>query len=221
MGALIMALHRTSQEGLPVLMVAAGLPQLVGQTGRSKSYAERLFAFPEIGALGDADARRALAAPAAVAGIAFTDEALDEILRETRGYPFFLQEWGYSAWNLAAATPITRADVKRATEDAIRKLDSSFFRVRFDRLTPRERDYLRAMADLGEGPLRSGDIADRMGMRVMTAGPLRGGLIRKGMIYSPAHGDTDFTVPLFGAFLRRTMPVWGPRQATKERQRRP
>jgi hypothetical protein len=219
MGALIMSLHRTSQEGLPVLLVAAGLPQLVGQTGRSKSYAERLFAFPPIGALGDADARRALAVPARDAGIAFTDDALDEILRQTRGYPFFLQEWGYSAWNLAPASPITRADIEQATAHAIRKLDEAFFRVRFDRLTPRERDYLRAMADLGDGPLRSGDIAERLGMRVMTAGPLRGGLIRKGMIYSPAHGDTDFTVPLFGAFLRRTMPEWSPRAAAKEKRR--
>lgn len=219
MGALIMALHRTSQEGLPVLLVAAGLPQLVAQTGRSKSYAERLFAFPAIGALRDADARRALTAPAGQAGIAFADDALDEILRQTQGYPFFLQEWGYSAWNLAQTSPITRADVDLATRQAISKLDASFFRVRFDRLTPRERDYLRAMADLGDGPLRSGDIADRLGIKVMTAGPLRGGLIRKGMIHSPAHGDTDFTVPLFGAFLRRTMPDWSPRSASKERRK--
>jgi predicted ATPase len=219
MGALIMALHRTSQEGLPMLLVAAGLPQLVAQTGRSKSYAERLFAFPAIGALRDADARRALTAPAKQAGIEFSDDALDEILRQTQGYPFFLQEWGYSAWNLAQASPITRAAVDLATRQAISKLDASFFRVRFDRLTPRERDYLRAMADLGDGPLRSGDIAERLGIRVMTAGPLRGGLIRKGMIHSPAHGDTDFTVPLFGAFLRRTMPDWSPRTVSKERRK--
>ncbi|MCX8133643.1 MAG: ATP-binding protein, partial [Roseococcus sp.] len=219
LGALIMALHRTAQEGLPVLLVAAGLPQLVGQMGRSKSYAERLFAFPEIGALNDEDARRALAAPAASAGIRFTDEALEEILRQTQGYPFFLQEWGYCAWNIAPGSPISRADVDSATIEAIRKLDSSFFRVRFDRLTPRERDYLRAMADLGDGPLRSGDIADRLGISVMTAGPLRGGLIRKGMIYSPAHGDTAFTVPLFGAFMRRSMPVWSPRTANRERRK--
>jgi hypothetical protein len=219
MGALIMALHRTSQEGLPVLLVAAGLPPLVAQTGRSKSYAERLFAFPAIGALRDADARRALTAPAGQAGIAFSDDALDEILQQTQGYPFFLQEWGYSAWNLAQTSPITRADVDRATRQAISKLDASFFRVRFDRLTPRERDYLRAMAELGDGPLRSGDIADRLGIKVMTAGPLRGGLIRKGMIHSPAHGDTDFTVPLFGPFLRRTMPDWSPRSVSKERRK--
>jgi hypothetical protein len=210
MSALIMGLHRVAQRNLPIVLIAAGLPQVVGLTGRSKSYAERLFDFPELGALEPADARRALVEPAGREGVAFEPAALEAILDVTQGYPFFLQEWGYAAWNIAARSPITAADVEAASREAIAKLDKSFFRVRFDRLTPREKDYLRAMAELGPGAHRSGDIAELLGVRVQAAGPLRGGLIRKGMIYSPAHGDTAFTVPLFDAFLKRIMPVWHP-----------
>ncbi|HTR17151.1 MAG TPA: ATP-binding protein [Acetobacteraceae bacterium] len=210
MSALIMSLHRTMQDSLPVVMIAAGLPQVVGLSGRSKSYAERLFDFPAVSALGEADAIRALAAPAAEEGVQYEDAALREIVAITRGYPYFLQEWGYHAWNSAAASPITRADVETATAAALRRLDESFFRVRFDRLTPREKDYLRAMAALGAGPHRSGDIADRLGVSVQSVGPLRSGLIGKGMIYSPAHGETAFTVPLFDEYLHRIMPAWHP-----------
>jgi hypothetical protein len=210
MSALIMALHRTAQEEMPVLLVAAGLPQVVGLTGRSKSYAERLFDFPAVGPLAPDAARQALAAPAAAEGVTITDDALREILDVTQGYPFFLQEWGYTVWNAAPASPITRTDVRAAHADTIRKLDASFFRVRFDRLTPREKDYLRAMARLGPGPHRSGDIADVLGVRVQGVAPVRGSLIRKGMVYSPAHGDTAFTVPLFDGFMTRTMPDWQP-----------
>jgi hypothetical protein len=140
----------------------------------------------------------------------FTDEALDQLVAVTHGYPYFLQEWGYQAWNLATHSPIGASVVSQATTAAIKKLDGSFFRVRFDRLTPREKDYLRALAELGPGAHRSGDIADALGVKVQSVAPLRGGLIRKGMIYSPAHGDTAFTVPLFDEFMRRTMPNWTP-----------
>lgn len=210
MGALIMALHRTAQDTLPVVMVAAGLPQVVGLSGRSKSYAERLFDFPPVDALREEDATRALAGPANEEDASFTQDALEQIVRITRGYPYFLQEWGYHSWNEALTSPITKTDVERASVLAVQRLDESFFRVRFDRLTPREKDYLRAMADLGDGPHRSGDIAESLGMRVQSAGPLRNSLIGKGMIYSPAHGDTAFTVPLFDEFLRRIMPDWRP-----------
>ena len=208
MSALIMALHRAAQQRLPIVMLAAGLPQVIGITGRSKSYAERLFDFPEIGPLSAEESRRALAEPADAAGVSFTEEALEALFHVTKGYPFFLQEWGYTVWNLAEASPITAADVHTATAEAIAKLDRSFFRVRFDRLTPREKSYLRAMAELGPGPHRSGDIADLLGIRVQAAGPLRSGLIRKGMIYGPAFGGTAFTVPLFDQFMKRTMPDW-------------
>lgn len=203
MSALIMSLHRVMQDGLPVVMLAAGLPQVVALSGRSKSYAERLFDFPALGALSPADARRALIGPARREEADFSEDALAEILRLTEGYPYFLQEWAYQAWNLADGPVIGADDVRNATVAAIEQLDGSFFRMRFERLTPRERAYCLAMAGLGPGPHRSGDIATALGLRVQTAGPLRQGLIRKGMVYSPAHGDTAFTVPLFDQYLHR------------------
>jgi len=212
MSALIMSIHRAVQEAAPVVMVGAGLPQVVGLTGRSKSYAERLFDFPQLNALGEEDAVRAVSGPAEQEGARFERQALLEIVRTTRGYPYFLQEWAYHAWNQAPGPLIRLRDVQVATATALRRLDESFFRVRFDRLTPREKDYLRAMAELGSGPHRSGDIADELNMTVQSAGPLRSGLIGKGMIYSPAHGDTAFTVPLFDEFLKRIMPTWRSRR---------
>ncbi len=220
MSALIMALHRVAQQGLPLTVLAAGLPQVVGLSGRSKSYAERLFDFPELGPLVVEDAGDALTIPCGQIGVAWQPAALAEIHAATGGYPYFLQEWGYHTWNLAAGPVITGDDVRAASPVAVQRLDESFFRVRFDRLTPRERDYLRAMAALGPGPHRSGDIADRLAMTVERAGPLRAGLIGKGMIYSPAHGDTAFTVPLFDQFLRRIMPDWAS-PSTRPRGRLP
>lgn len=208
MSALIMAVHRISQRQLPLVLVAAGLPQLVGLAGRSKSYAERLFTYPSVGPLDDKDAKEALNGPVAEQGVVFDPEALNEIVRVTRGYAYFLQEWGYQSWNLAATSPITKDIVIKATAASIAKLDSSFFRVRFDRLTPREKDYMRAVAELGAGSHRSGDIADCLKVQVRSIAPLRSGLIKKGMIYSPAHGDTAFTVPLFDEYMRRSMPNW-------------
>lgn len=201
--ALIMSAHRIAQRQLPLLLVGAGLPQLVGLAGKSKSYAERLFDFPPVGALASADAALAISAPAAREKVAYDAAALERIVALTQGYPYFLQEWGYHVWNTALRSPITSEDVDRATPLVIRKLDESFFRVRFDRLTPREKEYLFAMAELGAGPHRSGDIATLLTAPVERVAPIRNSLIRKGMIYSPAHGDTAFTVPLFDEFLRR------------------
>ncbi len=214
LSALIMAVHRVAQKALPVLLVGAGLPQLFGQMGASKSYAERLFDFPKIGPLENSDAKAAIEGPANKVGVKFTRQALDEIVRVTQGYPYFLQEWGYHAWNIADQSPIDERDAIAATTDATASLDDSFFRVRFDRLTPREKDYLRAMAELGPGPHRSGDIAATLGVLVESSAPLRGGLIRKGMIYSPQHGDTAFTVPLFDQYMKRVMPEL-PKKKTK------
>lgn len=206
LAALITALHRTTQRGLPVVLVGAGLPQLRGRTGRAKSYAERLFDFPEIGPLPPEAAKLAIAKPARELGVDVTPDALDRIVKETRGYPYFVQEWGKHSWDAAGASPITRNDVERASTAAIAALDESFFRVRYDRLTPAEKRYLRAMAELGAGPHRSGDIAEKLGRVVTALGPTRNQLIAKGMIWSPHHGDTAFTVPLFDEFMRRIMP---------------
>ena len=206
LASLITALHRSAQRSLPVVLVGAGLPQLPGKMGRAKSYAERLFDFPQIGPLSVEEARLAIRKPAAEQGVNVNEDALDQIIKETRGYPYFLQEWGKHSWDVATSSPITLADVKQATTSAIAALDESFFRVRFDRLTPLEKRYLRAMSDLGAGPHRSGDIAEKLGREVTSLGPTRSQLIVKGMIWSPSHGDTAFTVPLFDAFMKRIMP---------------
>jgi len=206
LAALISALHRASQKQLPVTMIAAGLPQLLGQMGRAKSYAERLFEFVAVGPLDRDAAREAIQLPVEREGETIEEGALDAIVDQTQGYPYFLQEWGKHSWDVAAASPVTRADVELATRSALAELDASFFRVRFDRLTPAEKRYLRAMATLGPGPHRSGDVADALNVKVSSVAPTRNSLIAKGMLYSPAHGDTAFTVPLFDAFMRRVMP---------------
>ena len=205
MAALISALHRCAQSQLPVTVVGAGLPQLRGRMGEAKSYAERLFDFSDIGPLGKADATDAIVNPAAKEGVHVRDDAVDLIVAKTKGYPYFLQEWGKHAWDIAPQSPITREDVVSASQEAIAALDESFFRVRFDRLTPVEKKYLRAMAELGPGPHRSGDIADQLKRTVQSFGPTRSNLILKGMIWSPTHGDTAFTVPLFDEFMKRIM----------------
>lgn len=206
LAALITSLHRTAQRSLPIVLVGAGLPQLPGRMGRAKSYAERLFDFPHIGPLSPEAARIAIAKPARDQGVEINEDALQRIFRETRGYPYFLQEWGKHAWDAAETSPITLRDVELACTTAVAALDESFFRVRFDRLTPLEKKYLRAMAELGPGPHRSGDIAERLNREVTSLGPTRSQLIAKGMIWSPSHGDTAFTVPLFDEVMRRIMP---------------
>lgn len=206
LAAMITALHRCAQRKLPITLVGAGLPQLRGLMGEAKSYAERLFDFPMIGALSEAAAKAAIIKPAAKEGVEFDADAVQQILERTQGYPYFLQEWGKHTWDTAAGSPIHAEDVTKASQIAIAALDESFFRVRFDRLTPTERRYVRAMAELGSGPHRSGDIAAALHRSVTSFGPVRAKLLAKGMIWSPNHGDTAFTVPLFDEFMKRIMP---------------
>jgi AAA ATPase domain len=206
LGALIMAMHKIQQQQLPLVLLGAGLPILPGLAGESKSYAERLFSFPIIGALSQQDTAKALQEPAQEAGVAFENTALDEVFLLTKGYPYFLQEWGYVAWNLATTSPITLQIVRDARKAVIPRLDENFFRVRFDRLTPSEKNFLRAIAELGPGAHRTGDIAEILKVKVTSLGPVRAKLINKGMIFSPAHGEMDFTVPLFDDFMIRAIP---------------
>ncbi len=206
LAALIMAVHRTTQLQIPVLVVGAGLPSLPALAGEAKSYAERLFDFPQVDRLAPADAAQAIVEPANAEDVEFTNEAVARIVAVTHGYPYFIQEYAYQVWNHAETSPITLEDVERTEPRVMAHLDESFFRVRFDRLTPKERQYLRAMAELGPGPHRSGDIAEIYGAKVESLAPMRSALIHKGMIYSPAHGDTAFTVPLFDEFMRRAIP---------------
>ena len=207
LAALITALHRTAQRRLPVMLVGAGLPQLRGRMGRAKSYAERLFDFPEIGPLSESDVHLAIQQPASAQGVEVESGALQLVYEKTKGYPYFVQEWGKHAWEVAEGSTITQRDVAQATAAVIAALDASFFLVRFDRLTPIEKRYLRAMAELGEGPHRSGDVAKTLARKVTSLGPTRSQLIAKGMIWSPNHGDTAFTVPLFHEFMQRIMPA--------------
>lgn len=206
LSALIMAMHKMQQRQLPLLLLGAGLPILPGLAGESKSYAERLFSFPDIGAFTEQDANRALQEPVEEEGVHFSADALKEIFRLTQGYPYFLQEWGYQAWNRADASPIDLAVIQGASKAVIDRLDENFFRVRFDRLTPVEKNFLRAMSELGSGPHRTSDVADTLGVKIGSVGPARAKLINKGMIYSPVHGELAFTVPLFDDFMRRAMP---------------
>lgn len=206
LSALIMAMHKMQQRQLPLVLISAGLPILPGLAGDSKSYAERLFSFPDIGPLAEPEAFKALKDPVIAAGEEFDDTAISEIYRLTQGYPYFLQEWGYQSWNHAASSPITLRIVQETTSFVASRLDENFFRVRFNRLTPREKLYMRAMAELGGGPYRTADIADFLGVKITTLGPVRASLIKKGMIYSPSHGEMAFTVPLFDQFMLRAIP---------------
>lgn len=210
LGALIMAMHRIQQRQLPLVLLGAGLPILPGLAANAKSYAERLFNFPDIGALTQPEAGRAVEEPMKAAGVTIAPEALHEIYRATKGYPYFLQEWGYQTWNLAAASPISAQVAQAASAASIPRLDTNFFRARYQRLTPNETRVLRAMADLGPGPHRTGDIAERLKITLSSMGPVRAKLIRKGMIYSPAHGELAFTVPLFDEFMIRQIPTFEP-----------
>lgn len=206
LAALITAMHRTEQRQLPIILVGAGLPQLRGQMGNAKSYAERLFDFPDIGPLPEDAASRAIVLPIQSEDAAIEANAVQRILALTHGYAYFLQEWGSHTWRVAQASPITLQDVEVASAQAIAALDESFFRVRFDRCTPKEKRYLRAMAELGAGPHRSGDVAACFNAKVSSLAPTRSSLIKKGMVWSPNHGDTAFTVPMFDAFMKRIMP---------------
>jgi len=212
LAALITALHRAAQGQFPVVLIGAGLPQLPGRLGRAKSYAERLFDFTTIGPLSVDDSKSALVNPALLENVRFDSDALNSIIEKTQGYPYFLQEWGKHCWDAAEKSPITIADVEAASRSAVAALDESFFRVRFDRLTPAEKVYLRAMAELGPGPHRSGDIARMVQREVQSVAPIRGNLIKKGMIWSASHGDTAFTVPIFDEFMHRIMPGDGWRE---------
>ena len=207
LSALIMAIHQINQRNLPLILFAAGLPLIFGLAGKAKSYAERLFVYPAIGPLTTEAANLALQSPVQDQRIQFTEEALAAIVAVTEGYPYFLQQWGYESWNVASQSPITKDDIQAASIKAVRQLDDSFFRVRFERLTKREKEFLFAMVALGGSTQRSGEIADRLGVKPSAIGPLRSALIAKGMIYSPSHGDNAFTVPLFDGFLKRQLAL--------------
>ncbi len=206
LSALIIGLHRVSQLSLPLLVAGAGLPSLPGLAGEARSYAERLFRYVDIGSLGHGDATAALSLPAEQEGAGWSTDAVEKVIQVTLGYPYFLQEFGKQAWNLATGPLITLDDVQAATMLAVDDLDQGFFRARIDKTTDAERDYLRAMAALGgPGPYRSGDVSKHLGKKTTQTGPIRDSLIKRGLCYAPRHGDLAFTVPMFDEFIRRAL----------------
>jgi AAA ATPase domain len=207
LAAVVVACHEIAQRNLPLYFVGAGLPQIAALAGNAKSYAERLFNYPEVDKLKPDAAREALVIPARVEGVEYNDDAIDEILRVTERYPYFIQEWGAQVWNRSPASPIRKIDVSDATPSIILHLDANFFRVRFDRLTVLQQKYLRAMAELGPGPHKTGDIAAALGVEPASVATVRQQLIDKGMVWSQRHGETAFTVPLFDKFMKRQIPT--------------
>lgn len=204
LGALVAGLHKVAQRELPLTLVGAGLPQLRGVLAEAKSYAERLFDVVNIGPLTGAAAEDALAEPARRAGHSISPGAIDHVLAFTEGYPYFIQTYGDHLWRLAPGPDLTELDA-RVAESAVRAaLDDGFFRFRTDRLTTRQRRYLRAMAEHGSGEVSSGDVATTLGMKSSAeVGRVRDELIKRGLIYSPRLGQAAFTVPQFDDYLRR------------------
>lgn len=210
LSALARALHEAAQSGFRLIVIGAGLPQIAALAGDAKSYAERLLLFPEVGPLSEEAARRALREPVERQGARIDDAALDLIVRETQGYAYFLQTWGKFAWDEATEDTITEENLRGAAPAILSHLDTNFFRVRFDRCSELEQQYLRAMAELGPGPHRTGDIASTLRTNSSQVAATRSKLIKAGMIYSQRHGETAFTVPLFDRFMRRAMPELAP-----------
>lgn len=204
LSALIVALHKVNQKNLPITFFGAGLPQVAALAGDAKSYAERLFSYYNVGPLNEDDAHQAIRHPIENEGATIDDEALVEIYKQTKGYPYFLQEWGYQCWKIAHDDCVRKTDVLNAAIEVQHRLDHGFFKVRFDRLTPKEREYIIGMSRLGAGPsYRSAEVAEILGESLQSLGPCRASIINKGMIYSPSHGDVAFTVPLFSDYLKR------------------
>ncbi|MET3524191.1 ATP-binding protein [Mesorhizobium abyssinicae] len=203
LSGLIVALHRMSQDGLPIVFVGAGLPQVARLAGDAKSYAERLFSYPAVGALDKEAASKAIEKPINDQKATISQEALTTVFDMTKGYPFFLQELASFSWNNAQGLQINENDVQASYTETIKSLDDGFFRVRLDRLTKAEVQFVTSMAALGDGPYPVSDIAKAMGRTQKSIGPARASIIFKGMIYSTDHGYLDFTVPLFADFIRR------------------
>ncbi|HEU4568509.1 MAG TPA: ATP-binding protein [Marmoricola sp.] len=206
LGALCGACHEISQQGAPLIVVGAGLPHLPVALAASKSYAERLFRYVVVDRLPRPMAERAWTLPAATEEVTFEPEALEALYALTDGYPYFVQAYGKVTWDVAVSSPVRHLDVEQAAPEAEAELAVGFFGARYDRATPAERDYMLAMADLGESAadraVSTAEIARHLGRRPQSLSPARDGLIKKGLVYSGERGSVAFTVPHFGRFLR-------------------
>ncbi|WP_067863507.1 ATP-binding protein [Nocardia shimofusensis] len=198
------ACHALSQEAAPLIVVGAGLPHLPAVLSASKSYSERLFSYHRIDRLDRESADQALLAPAEREEVKFTEEALEALYRKADGYPYFVQAYGKATWDQAPESPITAEDVEVAAPAAEEELAVGFFGSRYERATPAEREYMRAMADLSgdDGPVATSAVAAELGRKPASLSPARDGLIKKGLIYSAERGTIGFTVPHFGRYLR-------------------
>jgi len=206
MRGVIVALHLAAQESLPLYLVGSGLPSIRALVGKSKTYAERMFNYSEIGALDERDVDMAITVPLNNNGLYIEPEAVSEVFKETRGYPYFLQEYGYQLWNAAERSPIVLEDVRRSAQSVQARLDANFFDVRFDRISAREKEFLRAMAEFpGDSAIPMSEIVQRLGCSVSAVSPVRASLIKKGMVYSPVYGGIAYTVPMFADYLKRIM----------------
>ena len=207
MTALIVGLHRAAQLTLPITVAGAGLPTLMTVTGDAKTYAERMFTFPQIGSLTWDQAVEALQAPALDEGVTWSDAALNRVLEMTECFPYFLQQFGQQAWDIAdGPSSITVSDVERSIPVVTAQLDDGFFRVRTGSTSESERAYLRAMAEFGPGSLRTSDVAAALGKKAQGVGPVRDALIKRGLCYSSRYGEIAFTVPLFDEYMKRWIP---------------
>jgi hypothetical protein len=206
LAALCGAVHEISQQGAPLVVVGAGLPHLPVLLSASKSYAERLFRYVVVDRLPREMSDRALLVPASTEDVDYEPDALDELYRLTDGYPYFVQAYGKVTWDVAVESPIRTSDVSEAAPEAEGELAVGFFGARYDRATPAERDYMRAMAELGadsnDQAVTTAQVADTLGRKPQSLSPARDGLIKKGLVYSSERGTVAFTVPHFGKFLR-------------------
>lgn len=203
LGALIVAFHRLQQRQLPFAVIGAGLPMLAGLAGKAKSYAERLFLYPKVDALTFDATRQAIEPPFAACGVQIDRKAIEKVYGLSKGYPYFIQEWGYQIWNYAERRKVAAEDIDKVKPKVEKRLDDNFFHARLERLTAGEKDFLYGMS-LCDGKIHLTDIAGALGCRVASLSKRRASLLAKGMIYSPRYGELDFTVPMFATFMRRS-----------------
>ena len=207
LSGIIVALHQAAQELLPLYLIGSGLPTVRGLVAKSKTYAERMFNYEEIGALDASASSDAIRKPMKAMNVDIEDRALSAIFKMSGGYPFFLQECGYQVWQAVEKSPVTARDVRAVADLILERLDRNFFAVRLDRISELERTFLRVMADVpGPETKPLADVARGMGRSVNSLSMLRRSLIRKGVLYSAEVGTVSYTVPLFGAYMRRVLP---------------
>lgn len=204
--AVINAIHRCNQLRLPIMIFGAGLPKIIKSMGEVKSYTERLFKFEKVDALKEDEAREAIIQPALDFGVEYAEDALKVVIEITGKYPYFIQEFCSTIWDSTEESLLAKHVVEDAVSLFLERLDQSFFKARYDRSSPKERQFMFAMVKCGELPCTISNIAKILKKEVKSISPMRGQLINKGLIYATGYAEIDFTVPQFDDFLRRKNP---------------